>query len=105
MQDPTTQIMKVSELNGQLSQVIDRVSHREIRVLLVEREGSPVAALVTPAHLSRLEQIERDWDAGSQALELVSEALADVPVDELEEKIAQIIADDRANAKVQRRSA
>lgn len=103
-QEPMTQTMKISDVKNQLSSVINRVYRKETRIL-VEKAGIPVAALVSAADLSRLQQLDRDWEAGTRALESFSEAFADVPVDELEAKIDQIIAEGRANDAAERRSA
>lgn len=103
-QEPMTQTMKISDVKNQLSSVINRVYRKETRIL-VEKAGIPVAALVSAADLSRLQQLDRDWEAGTRALERFSEAFADVPVDELEATIDQIIAEGRANDAAERRSA
>ena len=103
-QEPMTQTMNISEVKNQLSSVVNRVYRKETRVL-VEKSGIPVAAVVSADDLVRLQQLDRAWDAGSRALERVSAAFADVPVDELEAKIAQIIAEGRATDEAQRRSA
>jgi hypothetical protein len=54
---------------------------------------------------SRINQLDREWDQTTRALERFSAAFADVPVEELEAKIDQIIAEGRANDGAERRSA
>ena len=103
-QEPMTQTMTISAVKNQLSRVVNRVYRKETRVL-VEKSGIPVAAVVSADDLARLQHLDRVWDEGSRALERVSAAFADVPVDELEATIAQIIADGRANDEAERRSA
>ena len=103
-QVPMTQTMKISDVKNTLSSLVNKVYRKETRIL-IEKSGIPVAALVSADDLSRLQQIDRDWEAGSRALERVSEAFADVPVDELEATIAQIIAEGRENDATERRSA
>jgi prevent-host-death family protein len=103
-QEPMTQTMKISEVKSRLSSLVNEVYRKETRVL-VEKAGIPVAALVSADDLDRLQQLDRDWDAGTHALERFSEALADVPVDELEAQIARIIAEGRAKDSAERRSA
>ena len=103
-QEPMTQTMKISEVKNQLSSVVNRVYRKETRVL-VEKSGIPVAAVVSADDLLRLQQLDRAWDEGSRALERVSAAFADVPVDELEAKIDQIIAEGRTKDEAERRSA
>src|SRR3954447_18983861 len=94
-QAPMTQTMKISEVKNQLSSVVNRVYRKETRVL-VEKAGIPVAALVSADDLARLQQLDRAWDAGTRALERISKAFADVPVDELEATVDQIIAEGRS---------
>jgi prevent-host-death family protein len=103
-QEPMTQTMKISEVKSRLSSLVNEVYRKETRVL-VEKAGIPVAALVSADDLDRLQQLDRDWDAGTRALERFSEAFADVPVDELEAQIARIIAEGRAKDAAERRSA
>jgi len=103
-QEPVTQTMKIAEVKSRLSSLVNEVYRKETRVL-VEKAGIPVAALVSADDLDRLQQLDRDWDAGTHALERFSEALADVPVDELEAQIARIIAEGRAKDAAERRSA
>jgi prevent-host-death family protein len=102
-QEPMIQTMKISDVKNQLSSLVDRVYRKETRVL-IEKSGIPVAALVSTGDLERLQQLDRDWEQGTQAIERFSQALADVPVAELEETIDRIIAEDRAKA-AERRSA
>ena len=103
-QEPMTQTMKISEVKNQLSRVVNRVYRKETRVL-VEKSGIPVAAVVSADDLTRLQQLDRAWDEGTRTLERVSAAFADVPVSELEAKIAEVIAEGRANDEAARRSA
>jgi prevent-host-death family protein len=103
-QQPMTQTMKISEVKNQLSSVVNRVYRKETRVL-VEKAGIPVAALVSADDLTRLQQLDQDWEAGTRAIERFSQAFADVPVPELEATIAEIIAEGRAHDEVERRSA
>jgi hypothetical protein len=64
-----------------------------------------VVAPVSADDLNRLQQLNRDWEAGTRAIERFSEAFADVPVPELEATIAEIIAEGRAHDEAERRSA
>ena len=102
--EPMTQTMKISAVKNKLSSIVNEVYRKETRVL-VERAGIPVAALVSVDDLDRLQQLDREWDAGTSAIERFSKAFADVPVDELEAQIARIIAEGRARDAAVRRSA
>lgn len=103
-QEPVTQIMKISDVKNTLSSLVNKVYRKETRIL-VEKAGIPVAALVSTDDLRRLNQLDREWDQTTRALERFSAAFADVPVEELEAKIDQIIAEGRASDGAERRSA
>jgi len=96
--------MKISDVKNGLSSLVNKVYRKETRIL-VEKAGIPVAALVSADDLHRLQQLDRAWDEGTRAIERFSQAFADVPVDELEAQIAQIIAEGRAKGAAERRSA
>jgi prevent-host-death family protein len=103
-QEPMTQTMKISVVKNTLSSLVNKVYRKETRIL-VEKAGIPVAALVSTDDLRRLNQLDRERDQTTRALERFSAAFADVPVEELEAKIDQIIAEGRANDGAERRSA
>jgi len=96
--------MKISDVKNGLSSLVNKVYRKETRIL-VEKAGIPVAALVSADDLHRLQQLDRAWDEGTRAIERFSQAFADVPVDELEAQIAQIIAEGRAKGAAEHRSA
>jgi prevent-host-death family protein len=91
---PETQTMKISDVKNQLSSLVNDVYRREKRVL-IEKAGIPVAALISADDLAWLEERERKWEEGTRAMERISMAFADVPVEEMEAEIARIIAEDR----------
>ena len=99
-QTRTTRTMKISEVKSALSSLVNEVYRGETRVL-VEKSGIPAAALVSADDLRRLEQFDREWEEGTKALERFSQAFADVPVEELEARIAEIIAEGRGNEKAE----
>jgi hypothetical protein len=103
-----TRTMKISEVKSAFSSLTNDVYRGRTRVL-VEKSGIPVAALVSPDDLARLEQLDRDWDEGTKALERFGAAFADVPPEESEAEIARIIAEirreDDAMAEAERQPA
>jgi prevent-host-death family protein len=104
--EPKTRTRTISEVQRELSALVQAVHRGETRVI-VEREGVAVAALVPIADLTRLQQFDRDWDRHTRALERFSEAFADVPTEEAEAEVARIIADLRRDdmAAIDRQSA
>lgn len=105
-QEPVTEAMKISEVKNTLSNLVNRVYRKETRVL-VEKAGIPVAALVSTEDLARLQQLDREWDARTQAIERFSQAFAGVPAKEAEAEVARIIAErrQRRSAEAERQSA
>jgi prevent-host-death family protein len=88
---PKTQIMKASDARAQWSELLDRVTRRETRVL-VEKSGVPVAAIVSATDLARLTQLEQEREQRlDAALGRMRTAFSDVPEEQLTEEVAAII--------------
>ena len=98
-QTQTTKIITITEAEATFSSLMNEVSRKETRVL-IEDDGTPVAALVSAEDLDRLNQLDRAWDERTKAFERFSRAFADVPAEEAEAEVARIIA-----ARRQRRAA
>jgi prevent-host-death family protein len=105
-QPPATETMKISEVKQQLNSLVNRVYRKETRVL-VQKSGIPVAGIVSADDLARLDQLDREWDERTRAIERFSQAFADVPVEEVEAEVARIIAEGRRRraAEAERQSA
>ena len=98
--EPATRTMKISDVKARLSSLVNEVYRKETRVL-VEKAGIPVAALVSIEDLERLTRLGGEWAAGTRALQEFSAAFQDVSTAELEERVAQIIAEGRAREGVE----
>ncbi len=98
------QTLTISDIKNRLSQLVDEVSRKETRSLL-ERDGIPVAALVSVDDLARLQRPDREWDERTRAMERFSAAFADIPTEEVEAEIARIIAENRRQDEVERQTA
>jgi hypothetical protein len=88
----TETTMKISEVRKQLTSLVDRVSGHATRVL-IEKADIPVAALVSVDDLRRLEQLDRDREAGARELERVSTAFADASPEQAEAEVVRIGAE------------
>src|SRR5215208_3512280 len=97
----TTETMKFTDARQQLSQVINRVARHETRVL-IEKSGVPVAALVSADDLRRLNELEARRQEQIEALNRISDAFADVPIDELERQVDLAVAEARAEIRAER---
>jgi len=98
---PNVETMKFTETRQQLSQVVNRVFRRESRVL-IEKNGVPVAAIVSADDLRRLGNLDARREDYATELREISRAFADVPLDDLEHQVARVIAEDRAAAELAR---
>jgi prevent-host-death family protein len=96
-----TLTMKFTDARQQLSQVVNRVARRQMRVL-IEKSGVPVAAIVSADDLRRLEDWQEERDAFFEGLREMSRAFADVPPDELERQVALAIRQARAQLRAER---
>jgi prevent-host-death family protein len=79
----TTQIMKISEVRGQLNSLVNQVYRRETRVV-VEKSGIPVAGIVSVDDLRRLDQLDKQREADLALVDELRNAFQDVPDEEIE---------------------
>lgn len=91
-----TDSLNFSSVRQQLSEIVNQVARRERRVL-VEKHGVPVAAIVSPDDLKRLDALDEDERRRTAAFRAISERLADLPLDELEREIERSVAAVRRN--------
>lgn len=103
-QGPMTRLMTFSEVKNAFANLADAIARHETRVL-VQKDGVPIAALVSVDDLMRLKQLDREGEEGPQALERVGAAFGNVPPSEAEREIERIIAEGRKCDDAERRSA
>lgn len=92
------QTVNVTDARQQFSGLINRVFKERARVM-IEKQGIPVAALISTQDLERLDQLEAQRQRDFGALRETAEAFKDVPVDELERQVARAIASVRAERR------
>lgn len=86
-----TESLKFTEARPKLSELLNRVFHREARIRLYK--GSiPVAAIVSIDDLERLERFDRERAETLSKMEALAERFADVPADELSTEIERALA-------------
>jgi len=90
--------MQMTEAKQQFSRVVNSVFRTRQRIL-VEKDGIPVAAIVSTEDLALLNQLDAERAERFAGLSRISEALADVPVEELEREVERAIAEGRAKAR------
>lgn len=91
---PVTETIKASEARQQWSALLNEVFRREKRVV-VEKNGVPVAAIISPKDLNRLEQYDRLRRDRFRILEDIGETFKNMPDEELEREIAQAVQEAR----------
>jgi prevent-host-death family protein len=94
-QESMTQTMKASQARQEWSQLLNQVFRRERRVV-VEKDGIPVAAIVSTQDLERLQQFEQQRQRDLAVLRASQEGFKDEPADEVERQAAQALSEVRA---------
>ncbi len=92
--EPRIQTLKASRARQQWGKLLDQVFHGETRIV-VERNGIPVAAIISAEDLERLNRLESERERDFAILDEFGEAFKDVPDDELEQEVAKAIAQAR----------
>ena len=100
-QTPTETVMRLTETKQQLSEVVNRVARGETRVV-VEKSGLPVAAIISFEEYRLFRQQDQDRAARFGAMSRISEAFADVPVDELELQVERALVQARKDIRDER---
>jgi prevent-host-death family protein len=95
---PVETRMKLSETKQQLSKLVNQVAQGQTRVV-VEKSGLPVAAIISTEEYERFLRAEEERARRFAALHRLSDALADIPVEEIEAEVARTIADTRAHRR------
>ncbi|MGH2532402.1 MAG: type II toxin-antitoxin system Phd/YefM family antitoxin [Thermomicrobiales bacterium] len=103
-QQTPTETLKFTDARQNLSQLVNRVARREMRVL-IEKSGVPAVAIVPADDLQRLDAMEARREEQFEAMREFSRAFADVPIEELEEQVARALAEARAELRAEREAA
>ena len=102
--EPVTRTMTVAQAHENWSEAPGAVSRRRERVVL-ERDGRPVAMLVSAADFEQFQFYEAKRAEQFAVLGRMRAAFADVPDDELEREVARAIAEVRAERRAAERAA
>lgn len=93
--------MSVADVQSELTTLVDRVFPGETRVV-TEKEGQPIAVLVSPRDLERLEQSDAEWEDDFAIFDEMGAAFADVPWEEVERETEKAVAEVRAEMRAER---
>ncbi|CAN5710489.1 hypothetical protein BH23CHL4_BH23CHL4_29490 [soil metagenome] len=96
-----TQAMKFSEARPRLSELLNRVFGKEMRIV-IKKGDIPVAALVSIDDLERLSQLDARRDADVQVLDEIGAAFADQTPEQIGREVARAVAQTRADERARR---
>lgn len=92
--EPVTETMKASDARQNFSQVLNDVFRGEKRVL-VEKSGIPVAGIVSARDLERLRDLDEQRERDFAVIDVIRDAFANVPDEEIEREVARAVASAR----------
>lgn len=90
-----TKTMTASDAKEQFDKVLDQISRENARVV-VEKDGSPMAAIVTPRDLERLQRLEAEAD---EALARMRAAFSDLSEEQIVEDVGRVIEEVRTERR------
>jgi prevent-host-death family protein len=93
--------MSVADVRNELESLVDRILPGETRVV-IEKDGRPVAVLVSPQDLKRMVQLETEWEQDFAVFDEIGAAFAGVPAEEIERETAKTLAEVRAERRAER---
>ncbi len=88
---PNVQTVRLTEVTNTLSNLVNEISRNETRVL-VEKDGLPVAAIISIADFQRLAQLETERDERFAVIDRMREAFSDVPPEEIAREAERSVA-------------
>jgi prevent-host-death family protein len=91
----TTRTMKAAEAQQKWSEMLDSVGHGATRIVVEER-GVPIAAVVSPDDLQRLQQLDARTAERLKIVQQMRSSFADLSENEIERNVARVVAEVRA---------
>jgi prevent-host-death family protein len=101
---PKLETKTVSEARRTFSETLNRVYRGEARVM-IEKNGIPVGALVSPNELEQLDRLNARREEQWAAVDRLRQAFADIDPAELDDEIARAMADVRGERGERRSTA
>lgn len=89
--EPESQVITAAEAREQWGRLLAAVGRQNARIL-VEEDGVPIAAVISPADLFRLQRLESEREQDFAALFRTGEAFQNVPIEEIEREVADAVA-------------
>lgn len=101
--EPATRPLAAEDLDQSWQQALKAVARKGQRIV-IEENGTPVAAVVSLRDLERLAKIDADREAGFQALERIAAAFAHETPEESERLAALALAEAREEMRAERKA-
>jgi prevent-host-death family protein len=101
--EPAVRTIGPAEAREQFDALVEEVARGNRRVL-VERDGTPVVAVVPADDFKRLAELDAD-ERRFAILDEIGEAFADIPEEELEREVAKAVAEVREERRQREREA
>jgi PHD/YefM family antitoxin component YafN of YafNO toxin-antitoxin module len=101
---PTNQTVDMSEVEAKLDELVAGVAKKGTRVIL-EADGVPVAALVSPRDLERLMAFDEEHREARETVSEMRAAFAGIPPEEIEREAERAWADVKAEVRAERKQA
>lgn len=95
---PTETRLKLTDTKLRLSQIVNQVARGESRIV-IEKSGLPVAAIISAGEYQRFLQLDAEREKRFAAMERISDAFIDVPLDELEAEVDRAVREIRMGRK------
>ncbi len=98
-----TRTMKFTETRPRLSELLNRVFGKEMRILIT-KANIPIAAVVSVDDLERLNRLDAQREADFRIFDEIGAAFADQTPEQIEEQVDRAVAEVRAEMRRERES-
>ena len=95
---PAETRLKLTDTKQHLSQIVNQVARGESRIV-IEKSGLPVAAIISAGEYQRFLQLDAEREKRFAAMERISDAFMDVPLEELEAEVDRAVSEIRSGKK------
>jgi hypothetical protein len=94
IREPETTVVDIAEVRRDVDGTIKRLVRDGIRLVVAE-DGAPLAIIVSPSDMARIERRERERAERFKVIDEVRSAFADIAEEELEREAAKAVAEVR----------
>lgn len=102
--EPTILTMKITDVKSHFSSLVDDVSRKNTRVL-VEKAGTPIAAVVSTEDLRQLTRLDAQRAERRRVVAAMREAFRGVPPEEIARETDKAVAEVKAEMRTERKVA